>query len=82
MSSILENPKKTSFSRTLASGVNVSTTGATPPTPDPGLLIFDSQLTSYSALDELTARGIEWLTLRQRGKPNLPLLPTQKRKDR
>jgi transposase len=34
---------------------------------DPGLLVFDSQLTTYAVLDELTSRGIRWLTLRQRG---------------
>jgi transposase len=35
---------------------------------DPGLLVFDSQLTTYTVLDELSARGIRWLTLRQRGR--------------
>jgi hypothetical protein len=34
---------------------------------DPGLLVFDSKLTTYSVPDELTARGIRWLTLRERG---------------
>jgi hypothetical protein len=34
---------------------------------DPGLLVFDSKLTTYNILDELTARGIRWLTLRERG---------------
>jgi hypothetical protein len=34
---------------------------------DPGLLVFDSKLTTYNVLDELTARGIRWLTLRERG---------------
>jgi hypothetical protein len=34
---------------------------------DPGLLVFDSQLTTYTTLDELTARGLTWLTLRKRG---------------
>jgi transposase len=34
---------------------------------DPGLLVFDSKLTTYKVLDELTARGIRWLTLRERG---------------
>jgi len=34
---------------------------------DPGLLVFDSKLTTYNVLDELTARGISWLTLRERG---------------
>jgi transposase len=38
---------------------------------DPGLLVFDSQLTTYKILDELTGRGINWLTLRQRGKNEL-----------
>jgi transposase len=41
---------------------------------DPGLLVFDSQLTTYAVLDELTARGITWLTLRQRGKTELARL--------
>jgi hypothetical protein len=35
---------------------------------DPGLLVFDSQLTTYPVLEELSGRGIQWLTLRQRGK--------------
>ena len=35
---------------------------------DPGLLCFDSQLTTYAMLEELCARGITFLTLRQRGK--------------
>src|SRR3989454_2678770 len=34
---------------------------------DPGLLVFDSRLTTYAVLEELSARGIDWLTLRQRG---------------
>jgi transposase len=34
---------------------------------DPGLLVFDSKLTTYAVLDELAARGITFLTLRQRG---------------
>lgn len=34
---------------------------------DPGLLVFDSKLTTYAVLDELTARRIRWLTLRERG---------------
>ena len=38
---------------------------------DPGLLVFDSQLTTYKILDELTSRRIKWLTLRQRGKKEL-----------
>src|SRR5713226_9545381 len=29
---------------------------------DPGLLVFDSQLTTCKILDELTGRGINWLT--------------------
>ena len=41
---------------------------------DPGLLAFDSQLTTYKILDELTGRGINWLTLRQRGKNELARL--------
>jgi hypothetical protein len=41
---------------------------------DPGLLVFDSQLTTYKILDELTDRGINWLTLRQRGKSELTRL--------
>ena len=41
---------------------------------DPGLLVFDSQLTTYKVLDELTARGIRWLTLRQRGSTELARL--------
>ena len=41
---------------------------------DPGLLVFDSQLTTYKILDELTGRGINWLTLRQRGKNELTRL--------
>ena len=34
---------------------------------DPGLLVFDSKLTTYKVLSELSARGIRWLTLRERG---------------
>ncbi len=34
---------------------------------DPGLLVLDSKLTTYAMLDELAARGITFLTLRQRG---------------
>lgn len=34
---------------------------------DPGLLVFDSKLTTYAMLDELAARQITFLTLRQRG---------------
>lgn len=41
---------------------------------DPGLLVFDSQLTTYKVLDDLTARGVGWLTLRQRGKTELARL--------
>ena len=36
--------------------------------------MFDSQPTTYKILDELTARGIDWLTLRQRGKAELARL--------
>jgi transposase len=39
-----------------------------------GLLVFDSQLTTYKILDQLTDRGINWLTLRQRGKTELARL--------
>jgi hypothetical protein len=35
---------------------------------DPGLLVLDSQLTTYKTLEELSGRRITWLTLRQRGK--------------
>ncbi|MFA5787707.1 MAG: hypothetical protein WDA71_12130 [Actinomycetota bacterium] len=41
---------------------------------DPGLLVFDSRLTTYPVLGELTARGIHWLTLRQRGRSVLAAL--------
>jgi transposase len=41
---------------------------------DPGLLCFDSQLTTYAMLDELCERGITFLTLRQRGKNVLDAL--------
>jgi hypothetical protein len=41
---------------------------------DPGLLVFGSQLTTYKILEELSARGITWLTLRQRGKTELARL--------
>ncbi len=34
---------------------------------EPGLLVFDSRLTTYPVLDELSARGVRFLTLRQRG---------------
>ncbi|MCA1698100.1 MAG: hypothetical protein LC790_04025 [Actinobacteria bacterium] len=34
---------------------------------DPGLLVFDSKLTTYKVLSELSQRGIRWLTLRERG---------------
>ena len=40
----------------------------------PGLLVFDSQLTTHKILDQLTGRGINWLTLRQRGKAELERL--------
>jgi hypothetical protein len=35
---------------------------------EPGLLVFDSKLTTYKVLSELTERGIRWLTLRERGR--------------
>jgi len=41
---------------------------------EPGLLVFDSQLTTYKILNELTGRGIHWLTLRQRGKGEMARL--------
>lgn len=41
---------------------------------DPGLLVFDSQLTTYPVLDELNARGIHFLTLRKRGRSVLDRL--------
>ncbi len=41
---------------------------------DPGLVVFDSQLTTYKILDQLTGRGINWLTSRQRGKSELARL--------
>ena len=41
---------------------------------DPGLLVFDSQLTTYKTLEELSGRSITWLTLRQRGKAELARL--------
>jgi transposase len=40
--------------------------------PDP--LVFDSQLTTYGVLNELSTRGIGWLTLRSRGKAELARL--------
>ncbi|MDT0465157.1 hypothetical protein [Streptomyces gibsoniae] len=41
---------------------------------DPGLLVCDSRLATYTVLDELTARGIRWLTLRQCGRSELARL--------
>ena len=41
---------------------------------EPGLLVFDSQLTTYKILEQLSGRGIRWLTLRQRGKAELERL--------
>ena len=41
---------------------------------DPGLLVFDSQLTTYTMLSELTGRGIRWLTLRKRGRTEIDRL--------
>src|SRR6266571_4285436 len=41
---------------------------------EPGMLVFDSQLTTYKILEQLTGRGIAWLTLRQRGKNELTRL--------
>ena len=34
---------------------------------DPGLLVFDSKLTTYKILSELSQRQIRWMTLRERG---------------
>ena len=36
--------------------------------------MFDSQLTTHKILEQLTGRGINWLTLRQRGKAELERL--------
>ena len=41
---------------------------------DPGLLCFDSQLTTHAMLEELCARSITFSTLRQRGKKVLETL--------
>jgi len=41
---------------------------------DPGLLVFDSQLTNYAVLDELCGRQLAFLTLRQRGRRELERL--------
>ena len=41
---------------------------------DPGLLVFDSKVTTYKMLDQLAARGITFLTLRQRGQKVLETL--------
>jgi hypothetical protein len=41
---------------------------------DPGLLVFDSQLTNYAVLNELSALGLTWLTLRKRGQSLLDSL--------
>jgi hypothetical protein len=41
---------------------------------EPGLLVFDSQLTTYKVLDQLTGRGIRWMTLRKRGETELARL--------
>src|SRR5207344_1167521 len=41
---------------------------------DPGLLVFDSQLTTNAEIEELNGRGIRWLTLRQRGSKELARL--------
>ncbi len=43
---------------------------------DPGLLVFDSKLTTYKILNELSERGIRWLTLRERGPKLLAALAT------
>jgi hypothetical protein len=41
---------------------------------DPGLLVFDSKVTTYKMLDQLVARGVTFLTLRQRGQKVLEAL--------
>lgn len=41
---------------------------------DPGLLVFDAQMTKYRVLDELAACGLSWLSVRQRGKAELARL--------
>ncbi|HEX6521517.1 MAG TPA: hypothetical protein VF070_16175 [Streptosporangiaceae bacterium] len=46
-----------------------NTTGSSP-----ALLVFDSQLTTYKILSQLTSRGVRWLALRQRGKAELARL--------
>ena len=38
---------------------------------NPGLLVFDSQVTTYAVLNELAARGVRWLCVRQRGQTEL-----------
>jgi hypothetical protein len=48
---------------------------------DPGLLVFDSKLTTYKVLSELTARGIRWLTLRERGPKLITDLAARPRSD-
>ena len=49
---------------------------------DPGLLVFDSQLTTYKILDELSGRNITWLTLRQRqGRTRPPRRAARQRVD-
>jgi hypothetical protein len=48
---------------------------------DPGLLVFDSKLTTYKVLSELTARGIRWLTLRERGPKLINDLNTRPQSD-
>jgi hypothetical protein len=42
---------------------------------EPGLLVFDSQLTTDKILDQLSGRGINWLTLRPRELARLAALP-------
>jgi hypothetical protein len=51
-----------------------ATTGA-----EPGLLVFDSQLTNYTVLNELTERGLTWLTPRKRGQSILDTLAASQR---
>jgi hypothetical protein len=43
--------------------------------------VFDSKLTTYKVLSELTARGIRWLTLRERGPKLINDLDTRPQSD-
>jgi transposase len=48
---------------------------------DPGLLVFDSKLTTYKVMSELTERRIRWLTLRERGPKLINDLPARPQSD-